>query len=112
MDLMLHVGHQGETLVLSGQGQIIRGPEAEALQAVLLHMLASHNQVVLDFSSIRRMDCAGLGILADACARAREQGKSIELCGVCRLIREMIQCTGLDKVINIQGADTRAFVAA
>ncbi len=112
MELMLHVHNKGETLVISGQGRVVRGPESEALEAALLHMLSTHSHVVLDLTSVPRIDCSAIGVIASACAKARQEGKCLELCGVCPLIREMIDCVGLHDVVAVQDEEGKNSVAA
>ncbi len=99
---MLQVQSLDHTLQLACHGNVVCGEESEALQAALAHLLADqgHDRIAVNLQHVRKMDCAGLGILASAALRARQLGKSLELIAVPAAVQSMLRMTRLDSVLT------------
>jgi anti-sigma B factor antagonist len=58
-------------------------------------------QVIIDFSRVSFIDAAGIGVLADAAARAAARGGSLQLATASRQVRRVLLLTGLDRSIPL-----------
>lgn len=118
MELTLQVQSHEGTLRLSCHGNAICGEESEALQAALVHLLAAEgrDRLVVDLQHLRKLDCAALGVLADAALRARQIGKSLELANVPAAVQALLRTTRLESVFfgsaAAQAAGSDRFSAA
>jgi anti-anti-sigma factor len=106
VELMLQVKFNEDKPVLTCHGHLICGQEAEALQAALGRLLIVARGVTLDLGDIRKIDCAGLGVIAEALRVARLSGKSLELRSVPPNVRQLMEVTGLSAVLCKQSDQT------
>ncbi len=97
---MLQVHRREDVLLLSCLGNIINGEESEALHAALIHLLGTRDseRVVVDLRGVRKVDCAGLGVLADGARRALKAGKSLQLANIPRGVFHLLQLTRLSTI--------------
>jgi anti-anti-sigma factor len=112
VELTLEVQCRDEKPILHCQGHLICGHESEALLAAIARLLANSEQVVIDLENVRKVDCAGIGVLAAAVSVAHQHGKIIELCSVPEKVRCMMQMTGLQNVLNVAKPARRNEVVA
>lgn len=101
MELTLEVQRQDDKPILYCHGHVICGDEAEALQAAIAKLLAVAEHVMVDLQDVRKMDCAGLGVIVTCLDLARQRGKALELRSVPKHIRQMIRVTGLQGYLNV-----------
>ncbi len=113
MELTLEVlNHDGTTQIVC-HGNVVAGAEAESLRAAIDHILASNvERVALNLQHVRKMDCAGLGVLADAARRARQMRKAIELKSVPQRIQRILKVTRLDLALAVYGPSLESQVTA
>jgi anti-anti-sigma factor len=108
VELTLQVQYHDQTPQLTCHGHLVAGKEAEALLAALGHLLSSDlTRVIVNLQHVRKMDCAGLGVLADAARRARQMGKSLELTAVPAHVRRLLQITQLDSAFGASGPQSQ-----
>jgi anti-anti-sigma factor len=99
VELMLQVQSYPDAIALVCHGNVIYGDETEALRAALGRLLVVGDRVIVNLQYVRKIDCAGLGALADAARRAALQNRSLELCSVPARVKTMLRITGLHLVI-------------
>ena len=97
---MLQVESHDNQPVLNCHGHLICGEEAEAMQVALVRLLSVADSVTIDLGDIRKMDCAGLGVIVGAMRAASQHGKTIQLRSVPRHIRYMFELTGLERILQ------------
>ena len=97
---MLQVERHDNKTILNCHGNLICGDEAEAMQAVIRRLITVTDKITIDLKGIRKMDCAGLGIIVEAMRAASQQGKVIQLRSVPRRIRSMFELTGLERILQ------------
>ena len=97
---MLQVESHDNQTVLHCHGHLICGNEAEALQAALIRLLTVTDSVTIDLRHVRKMDCAGLGIIVRAMRDAAQNGKTVQLRSVPRHVRSLIELTGLQRILQ------------
>jgi len=108
VELVLQVESHHHKVALICSGKLVAGDEAEALQAALSRLLEASEGVTLNLGSVYKIDCAGLGVIADAARRARLAGRSFELCAVPDAVWRMLRLTGLHQALTIQGVQPSA----
>jgi anti-sigma B factor antagonist len=101
VELTLEVQCRDDKPILSCQGHLICGDEADALLAAISRLLATSEQITLDLRDLRKMDCAGLGAIVAAVNVAHQRGRSVELCAVPPRIRRMINLAGLEGIFCV-----------
>ena len=103
---MLHVSVQesGSVTVFRCVGQLVAGHEVSALiNKVILHQ--RNNHITLDLTGIDKIDARGLGVLVLLNQWSRSSGVKLRLIPS-RLIRRMLELTGLARVFEIQASKT------
>ena len=99
---------RGHVLVtVSGEIDIVT---AGQLRGRLAGPAGGGRQVIVDFSRVSFIDAAGVGVLADAAARAAARGGSLQLAAAGRQVRRVLAVTGLDRSITLAAtvAEARA----
>jgi anti-anti-sigma factor len=96
---MLQVQSHRGGIALICHGHVIYGDETEALRAALGRLLLVGDRVIVNLQYVRKMDCSGLGALADAARRACLSGRSVELCSVPSNVKRMLMITRLHLAI-------------
>lgn len=89
----------------AGPADLVRGAEvcaeADAQPRLLARLLPAvrERNVVLDLSSVRRIDAAGISILLTLYNRARDSGHSFWLTNVPERIARILSVVGLDRLL-------------
>jgi anti-anti-sigma factor len=69
-----------------------------------LHRLVEdegYSRLLLNFTGVRHVSCAVLGILANLQRKLGPTGGCIQLCGLDPLLQDMVRITHLDRVLDI-----------
>ncbi len=92
--------HFGQALIIAPQGRL-DSMTAPAFEKQLMEHLASHSNLVLDFSSLDFISSAGLRVLLMAAKRiGRDNGRFI-LCEVSQPIRDVLEISGFLGMIEV-----------
>ena len=100
---MLQVNVSDGALELSCHGNLVCGQEAEAFQAAINRLLSSSNgePIFICLSQVRKIDCAGLGVIAEAARHALDEGRILQLKSVSPAISRMLRFTRLDSILQV-----------
>ena len=85
-------------LGLSGRLDTVSSPE---VQEALTVALDTAKEVVLDFSELAYISSAGLRVLLIGEKTARQKSCTLSLTGVSQDIREVLEMTGFDTILQI-----------
>jgi anti-sigma B factor antagonist len=93
---------EGDLLVLRIGGQLMGGPDADALRATILNSIQQGtDRILIDLSEITWVNSTGLGILITSHLAARNKGGSLKLVGVSKRIESILSVTRLNTVFEI-----------
>ena len=99
----------GDAAVLGVEGNIITGDNAAALRDIIRRLLAEgRNKILLDVSSVRWIDSAGLGTLAASMASAAREGGQIKLLKARGSVKDLLSATRLDTVFATYDEESEA----
>jgi anti-anti-sigma factor len=102
--LSVTITSANDTVVLKCRGRIVAGDEVARLKsAALCHQ--ETKRLVLDLEGIETMDGAGLGLLAFLAGWTRVVGIELKLMNPSRHVRELLELTNLDSVLDIGGSE-------
>jgi anti-sigma B factor antagonist len=101
LKLNLKTRNYGDVIIVHCQGRIVYRDEAAALSQVVGEVLHRTNAIVLDLSGVGGMDGAGLGELATVQRRATGRNVSLKCAGPNALVRNLLDLTNLDRVIEV-----------
>jgi anti-anti-sigma factor len=93
---------QGQQLTLRLRGELDFASRRRLISAVTV--VAGHRNtplVVLDLSSLRFADCAGLGAVVWAYLRLGENGQDLKITGAQPIVRRLLAITGLDTYLPL-----------
>jgi anti-anti-sigma factor len=101
LKLSLEQRNRGDVIVVHCQGRIVYRDEAAALSRLVWEVLPHARKLVLDLSGVTSMDSAGIGELALLQSRAQNRSVSLKCAGPNSLVRNLLDLTNLDSVLEI-----------
>lgn len=111
MKLSLETRNRGDVIIVYCQGRIVYRDEAAALSRLVAEVLDNGAKVVLDLSGVRSIDSAGIGELVFLHTRAQSQKAELKCANPSPLVRELLDLTNLDSVLEIHPCVTEALAA-
>ncbi|WP_137178678.1 STAS domain-containing protein [Roseomonas sp. AR75] len=81
---------------------------APAVETRLLEMLAGGDRVVADLAAVTYVSSAGLRVLLKAAKMARISGGGFALASPQAAVREVLEISGFDKILEIHGSRDEA----
>jgi anti-sigma B factor antagonist len=97
--------------VVSCQGRIMFGEEANALRDFLREALSESKRMVLNLSGVTYIDSGGLGTLVGVYSSARAAGAEIKLTGLGPRLHDVLQITKLATVFQVFDSEQQALAA-
>jgi anti-sigma B factor antagonist len=97
--------------IVSCNGRIMFGEEANALRASLKEALSNTRQLILNLSDVTYIDSGGLGTLVGVYSSARAGGADIRLTGLGQRLRDVLQITKLATVFAVYDSEQEALAA-
>jgi anti-sigma B factor antagonist len=89
----------GTTIVVaSGEVDLYTSP---GLHEAMVAAAACATRIIVDLRAVTFLDSTGLGVLAGAYTRARNEGGSVSLVGPSGLVREVLHITRLDDALPV-----------
>jgi anti-anti-sigma factor len=101
LKLSLETRNCGDVMIVHCQGRIVYRDEAAALSRLVAELLQNGGKVVLDLSGVTAIDNAGIGELAFLYTWARSQNADLKLAGPTPFVRDLLDLTNLDSVLEI-----------
>jgi anti-sigma B factor antagonist len=95
-------------MIVHCQGRIVYRDEAAALSRLVNDVLQNSNKVILDLGGVSSMDSAGIGELAFLQSWAQERNISLKCASPNSLVRNLLDLTNLDRVLEIHASVTDA----
>jgi anti-anti-sigma factor len=111
LKLSLETRNRGDVMIVHCQGRIVYRDEAAALSRLVTELLETSGKVVLDLSGVSSIDSAGLGELASLYSCAQSQDADLKCAGPSPLVRELLDLTNLDSVLEIHPSLGEALAA-
>jgi anti-sigma B factor antagonist len=90
--------HGSTVVVAGGEVDLFTSP---CLHEALIAAAACSAHLIIDLQAVTFLDSTGLGVLAGAYTRVREQDGSISLVGPTGLVREVLHITRLDDALPV-----------
>jgi anti-sigma B factor antagonist len=98
-------------IVVSCQGRIMFGEEANALRDFLRETLTENKRMILNLSGVSYIDSGGLGTLVGVYSSARAAGAEIKLTGLGQRLHDVLQITKLATVFQVFDSEQEALAA-
>lgn len=111
MKLSLETRNSGDVMIVHCQGRIVYRDEAAALSRLVGEILENSGKVVLDLSGVSSIDSAGIGELAFLYSSAQSQNADLKCAGPSPFVRELLNLTRLDSVLEIHPTVDEALAA-
>jgi anti-sigma B factor antagonist len=111
MDLKIEKRQVNGVTIVSCQGRIMFGDEANALRDFLKEALAETPRMVLNLAGVTYIDSGGLGTLVGVYSSARGAGADIKLTGLGQRLRDVLQITKLATVFESFNTEQEALAA-
>jgi anti-sigma B factor antagonist len=111
MDLKIEKRQVDGVIIVSCQGRIMFGDEANALRDFLKEALTETPRMVLNLAGVTYIDSGGLGTLVGVYSSARGAGADIKLTGLGQRLRDVLQITKLATVFQVFDTDQEALAA-
>jgi len=111
LKLSLETHNRGDVMIVYCQGRIVYRDEAAALSRVVGEILENGGKVVLDLSGVSSIDSAGIGELVFLHTWARSQNASLKCASPTPLVRDLLDLTNLNSVLEIHPSVPEALAA-
>ena len=111
MKLSLETRNRGDVMIVHCQGRIVYRDEAAALSHMVGEVLQNGGKVILDLSGVSSIDSAGIGELAFLHTWARSQNADLKCAGPTPFVRDLLDLTNLDSVLEIHPSVCEALAA-
>ncbi len=111
LKLSLEARNRGDVVIVHCQGRIVYRDEAAALSRLVGEILEHGGRVVLDLSGVKSIDSAGMGELAYLQNLARSQRADLKYASPTPFVRELLDLTNLDSVLEIHPSIGEALAA-
>jgi anti-anti-sigma factor len=111
LKLSLEVVTRGDVMIVHCNGRLVYRDEAAALSRLVREVLATDGRVVLDLSGVSAIDSAGIGELAFLQTLAQSQNADLKYASPSPLVRDLLDLTNLDSVLDIHPSVGEALAA-
>jgi anti-sigma B factor antagonist len=111
MNLKIEKGLVEGVAIVSCNGRIMFGEEANALRDSLKEALSNTRQLILNLADVTYIDSGGLGTLVGVYCSARAGGADIRLTGLGQRLRDVLQITKLAAVFAVYDSEQEALTA-
>jgi anti-anti-sigma factor len=111
LKLTLETRNRGDVTIVYCQGRIVYRDEAAALSRLVGEFLENGGKVVLDLSGVSSLDSAGIGELAFLHSWARSQNADLKYASPTPLVRDLLDLTNLNSVLDIHPSVGEALAA-
>jgi anti-sigma B factor antagonist len=101
LKLSLETRNSGDVIIVHCQGRVVYRDEAQSLSRLVSDVLGQAEKLIIDLSGVETMDSAGIGELALLYTRARERQVNLKCAGANPLVRNLLDLTNLDRVIDV-----------
>lgn len=95
----LEIHHSPQAAVLRCSGRIVHGDGADDLLRAVMSQDKPHIQI--DLSGVNAIDARGLGVLVALERWARATDRKIQLTNATTRVREVLESTGLNTVLQV-----------
>src|SRR6266481_4982942 len=111
LKLSLETRNRGDVIVVHCQGRIVYRDEAAALSRLVGEILDNGGKVILDLSGVSSLDSAGIGELVFLHTWARSRNADLKCASPSPLVRELLDLTNLNSVLEIHPSMDEALSA-
>ena len=111
MKLSLETRNRGDVMIVHCHGRIVYRDEVAALSRLAGEVLESGSKVVFDLSGVSSIDSAGIGELASLHNWAQSKSADLKFASPTRLVRNLLDLTNLDSVLEIHPSLGEALAA-
>jgi anti-sigma B factor antagonist len=101
----------GSVNVITCNGRIVGGPEADDLQRAVDELLPLEPHVVLNLAEVTFLDSAGIGALVRILHRSRRAFGDLKLCRVPARVAEVLRITKLAGAFDVHAQEEEAIAA-
>ena len=111
MKLSLETRYRGDVLIVHCQGRIVYRDEAVALSNLVGEVLENRGKVILDLSGVNSIDSAGICELVLLHTWAQSRNADLKWASPSPLVRELLDLTHVDSILEIHPSLTEALAA-
>lgn len=111
LKLSLETRNSGDIIIVHCHGRIVYRDEAAALSCLVGEILTGQGKVILDLSGVSSIDSAGIGELAFLQSLAQSQNADLKCAGASPWVRDLLDLTNLDSVLEIHPSVCDALAA-
>src|ERR1700727_1674541 len=111
LKLSLETRNRGEVIIVHCHGRIVYRDEAAALSRLVGEILQRGSKIVLDLSGVKSIDSAGMGELVSLHTQAQNRKADLKCASPSPLVRELLDLTNLDSVLEIPSSVGQAVSA-
>jgi len=100
---------EGDITIIDARGKIAFGEGVTKLRETVANLIAGGNRkVILNLKEVDYVDSSGMGEIVRSHMAIRKQGGQLKLANLSKMVTELLQATGMNKVFDIHTDETAA----
>jgi len=111
LDLKMEILEDQGIVFIRCRGRLTFGKEAQLLKKCVEGVLSQFSICLLNLTDIDQIDARGLGTLIGCFEKARSLGCLLLIGGASEKVRDLLQITRLDKILEIYASEHEAIQA-
>ena len=112
LQLALHHRQVGYVTVVTCQGRLVSGPEADALLTRIDELLPMNSRILLHLGEVDFIDSGGLGLLVRCLTRVQNAAGQLSICALSPKVSDVLRVSKLDGVLKPYYAEAEAIASA
>jgi anti-sigma B factor antagonist len=109
--LALEIREVGYVIIVSCNGRIVAGSEAELLSSQMACLSRDRRAIVLNMGEVAFIDSSGLGAIVRALSNLRRDHGDLKLCNLPEFVRKVLETSHLAKLFETYDSEEKAVAA-
>jgi anti-anti-sigma factor len=99
------------TLVVDMAGSLDTQTAGSAMDALQVHLDARPENLLINLAGLEFVSSSGLRVILRAAKQVRANGGNMKLCGAQGMVKEVLEISGFDRLLDLHDEEAQALAA-
>ena len=99
------------TLVVDMAGSLDTQTAGSAMDALQVHLDARPKKLLINLAGLEFVSSSGLRVILRAAKQVRANGGAMKLCGAQGMVKEVLEISGFDRLLDLHDEEAQALAA-
>lgn len=99
------------TVVIDIAGKLDTQTAGTALEGLQEHLAASPGDMLINLSALEFVSSSGLRVILRVAKQVRGQGDKLKVCGATGVVKEVLEISGFDSLLDLHDEEAQALAA-